>query len=526
MRNLIACAVIFAAAPVNAGGGAAENAPNGWPSAGPLTNEVGIQTPPRKPLDGFSLAGRPNDSSSPESIANVQQLGAEDIAVLQPRLPSGPPTEQIQQEGGQSELEAPRSVSSGPQREKKLWEDGPTIVSLGLFVVMMAFITKAFSSRLASKGGAEASPAERPQAQEGSVRPESEATSAEELQRDMETPPAEDSGIEGVTELLDSISDMVSSFRRALLRAEVWANRAESVLLSSRTEERDFHGMQSASSALTQKMSSIAHSLAENAGPVCNGLESLTGDIRKAKTGEEAWEVAGRLRQMLRALESIGDSSTADFHKVVKLTVILTSEARVLLDIYPDVLVLANNMSEPLAVSATGHNQETSVANLRKLVDAVSVKEALQQAKLKKILQRSLSDPQFAHLFHLLWKSQEQQGGMSATLKSLAQAQRSLEEGKLPFDRLNIEADAKMLNAIKAKQVALGEEMKMELDTCVFRALEKLEAGRVLLERGTDARWKKNAHPLVGLARTIRKHISAVEVSLSKWEENSRNQHM
>ncbi|CDJ29502.1 uncharacterized protein EMH_0022020 [Eimeria mitis] len=538
MRSLIAFVLLLATAPVRPSGGSSETSPNGWSTTGPLTSEVGIQTTSREPEDALLLTERLNGSSSAGTLKSGQDIDADDG--IAPRLASAQPAEEAQREGDQSEGKVSGGLPSAVKPDKKFRRNAAKLLSLGLLVVAMTFIARVFSSKFAFKEGVGTAPAAASEPGEGSPESEAELISSasgstpleERAQHSMGT---SQSGVAhrepAVVDLEQSITQLNYEFRRAAIRAEMWSNRSESALLSSRVAGGDGPGVESTAKSLALKMSSIASSLAQNVGAVCAGLDKLNDDIKRARTLEQAAEAAASLRALLRALDNIGGSAAAEFFRVVEATATMTNQAKMLLDMYPDILVLANNLAQPLGVpyasqpafptSAAGLAGDVTLANLKALVDEVSVTEALQSAKMQKVLESSLVEPHFGGLVQLLWRSRELQDDMQATVKSLVHAQRSLEVGSLPSPRLNVSAAIEVLKAIKAKQMALGEEMKLELDVCVELALEQLEAARVLVEKNEDGRWKKSAHPLLSMARIIKKHIASVEVALSNFEDSA-----
>ena len=553
MRRIIASAIVLATAPLSKWGGVAGTLPEGWSTAGPLTSRDGplasgmnLQAARGEPEDAFPSEEKANTSSSPDPPNNLHSVDPENSIVLQARLPSVSSTGEAQREGGQGKDGELEEATSVVEKEEKVWRYGPKVLSVALLVVVLASFVRLLSSSLLWEEGMGESAAVPPQADESTAAPgESNVLPTDKrgplesgAQHNVEMPKSGDGQSEEigeVSELRRSIENLTDQFRRASLRTEAWGNRSESVLLSSRAEGGDDSTAQLAVQALVDKVSSISSALAQNVGALCTGLESLAENVRNAKTQEQAEEVASNLRKLLRALENVGNSAASEFFVVTQLTTNMTSQSKKLLELYPDILVLANNLAESLPTPYEKKHASPTPApepaeadpldSLRTLLDSVSVAEALQQAKFQKVLQHPLEGPQFAYLMQLLLKSQEQEDSMHAAVKSLVHAQHSVEEGKLPVDRLNVSAATEMLMAIKEKQITLGEALKLELDLCVERALEHLEAGRVLIGRGEDGRWNRNAHPLLSLARTIRKNTAVVETKLTSWEKHVRSKY-
>ncbi|CDI80421.1 hypothetical protein, conserved [Eimeria praecox] len=469
-----------------------------------------MPTPSREPDDAFSSAEKPSGSPSPEVLKSGDSMDAGEDIVLQTR--PAPPAEEALQEGDGSDVEALGRVPSIGQTGKSIWKKNPNILTASILVATLMLIARMFSSKLvASLQGAKLlSPKDGAlgEGAEGGASEEEPLTPAADLRR--------------------KIRNMTDHFRRAAVRAETWANSSESVLLSIKGGEGQASA-QSTAETLAQKMSSIAYSLVENVGPICAGLEDIAKDIETAETQEQAAEAAARVRALVQAVENIGSRASVEYFRVAELTATLTSQARMLLEVYPEILVLANNLSDPLPkpytdqpasqTHATRPAGDASFADLKTLLEAVSVTEALQEAKMQKILSISLQGPHVAHLIQLVKKCSDHLEDMRGAMRTLTEAQESAEAGRLPEDRPDVKGAVEKLLAVKAQQEKLGEELRLELDLRVEQALEHLEVGRVLLQRGDGARWKKSTHPLLLLARSVRRHAAGVYKSLSRWRE-------
>ncbi|CDJ63264.1 hypothetical protein, conserved [Eimeria necatrix] len=515
---------------------AVEAVPQEWQAAWPAEGLRAFFEPSKHPDDPFA---------HPETSNGTQETAERGI-IMQPSWL--PPPREIQQEGGQREIET--SEESPSPTETMRYHRGNLfrVLNACLFIMLMAFIAKVLSTQFEQKAFPFCAPGalSSQSSSSGTVRRPSESRGA--TARDKYKTPegsylhtleteagGQSEQISNMRlELYETTVSLISSFKRAARRVEAWAKKSENALLSGRAEGGGNPSGFSASRSLAAHVSAIASSLAQNVTTLCSSLEVAGVAVKNARTAEQVGEAAGRMRKLLRAVANIGESAASEFAHTAELTTTMTSQARTLLDLYPEISIVVNSLSAPLLMpgrdsltssgGATGTLEKESVGQLKVFLRAVDAAESYNRSRLQWIVRDSFGDADYEFLTQLLSEALQYQGEMLSAVKSFINSRRFASPEALFTDR-EVASTMKKLQTIKTKEASVGEALKRETSFCVERALEQLEAGRTLLAQNGSKHLSRKMHPLLALSETARKNSDRLEALLTEWEKRTTAVH-
>ncbi|CDJ43167.1 hypothetical protein, conserved [Eimeria tenella] len=512
--------------------GAVEAIPQEWQAAWPAEGLRAFFEPSKHPDDPFA---------HPETSNGTQETAERGI-IMQPSWL--PPPHEIQQEGRQKEIET--SEESPSPTETMRYHRGNLfrVLNACLFIMLMAFIAKVLSTQFEQKAfpfcapgavssqSASSGSARRPSESRGATARDRYRTPEGSSLRTLETEAGGQSEQSSIMrlELHESTVALMSSFKRAARRVEAWAKKSEAALLSGRAEGGGNPSGFSASRSLAAHVSAIASSLAHNVNTLCSSLEVADLAIRNARTVEQVREAASRMRKLLRAVANIGENAASEFAHTAELTTTMTSQARTLLDLYPEISVVANSLSAPLLTpgrnsltspeGATEILEGESLDQLKVFLRAVDAAESYHRSRLQWIVHDSFGDSDYEFLTQLLSEALQYQEEMLSAVKSLINSRRFAAPEVLFTDR-EVASTMKKLQTIKTKEASVGEALKRETSFCVERAMEHLEAGRILLAQNGSKHLSRKVHPLLALADAVRKNSDRVEELLTEWERRT-----